>query len=325
VATRVYTSGFAGRTASLIGGIIAVPLVAIAVPLVLLQQILGIRDSEVLIGVCIAIAVVGGLWLLAHVFVTGVVRFETDAQTVRLRRGLRVTNEWQRAGTVFTSLVERQSYNGIPTGATRTVYATTAHKRTEVLARWFGAAVFSDLMADLAPVRDEQQPPPAAGSRTFTLTPGKGARGPFATVLLAVLVGALAATAYFLFTDVGELEAVIVIGSAALLAVVVAAVALGAARRRVARTPSSITVTGSTIQVGSQVLYFGQLASIEVTPPSYSGSRRTLELVEKIGTRTSYLLGTAGAAGASAFPEYAEFVELLGRVAPAGAVRFDLR
>jgi len=84
-------------------------------------------------------------------------------------------------------------------------------------------------------------------------------------------------------------------------------------------------VTPSTLQIDDTTLYYGQLASIELTPPSYSGNRRTLALVEKIGTRTVYALGAAPVKGVQAFADYDEFVELLGRVAPAGVVRFDLR
>lgn len=332
---RVYASGLAGRVAALVGGIVAVPLVAIGVPLILLQQILGIRDSKLLIAVSVGILIVGGLWLLVHVFITGPIRFETDARSVRLRKGLRVTNEWQRAATVFGSLVTRQTTNGIPSGSQRVVYATTANERVEVPARWFSAKSFNDLMADLSPVAalsDAAEPAaqPAERSRTFTLDPrASRLRGPVravVAVLTVVFFASLAFFAVYLVTDpTSDPEALYFIAAIALFVLIVVAIVSISGRRRSARIPKSITVTPSTLQVDEQVLYWGQLASVEVTPPSYSGNRRTIALVEKVGTRTAYQLGSGNPAGASVFPEYAEFVDLLARAAPTGVVRFDLR
>lgn len=332
---RVYASGFAGRIAALVGGIVAVPLVGIGVPLIVLQQILDVRDSKVLIAVSIGIMVVGALWVLVHVFVTGPIRFETDARSVRLRRGLRVTNEWQRAATVFGSLVTRQTTNGIPSGSQRVIFATTANERVEVPARWFSATAFNDLMADLAPLTApagtaEPALPALDRSRTFTLDPSSSRlRGPVravvAVLLVVFFVSIGAFVVYLVSDDSTDPEAVVFLAAVALFVAIVVGIVAVAGRRRVARIPGSITVTPSTLQVDGQTLYYGQLASIELTPPSYSGNRRTLTLVEKVGTRSGYQLGSAGAAGARVFPDYAEFVDLLGRAAPTGIVRFDLR
>ena len=332
---RVYASGIAGRIAALVGGAVAVPLVAIGLPLVVLQQILGIREQRILIGVCVGILVVGGIWVLVHVFVTGPVRFDTDAQTVRLRRGFRVTNEWQRAGTVFGSLVTRQSTNGIPTGSLRKIFATTAGERIEVPATWFSARTFNDLMADLAPVG--ALPADAAAtastterSRTFALNPKAGSlQGTVRSVVIVLLVGvflSLGVFAWLLVSDpTSDPEALVFVVAIALFVTIVVLIVWISGRRRAARMPAAITVTPSTLQIDDTTLYYGQLASIELTPPSYSGNRRTLALVEKIGTRTVYALGAAPVKGVQAFADYDEFVELLGRVAPAGVVRFDLR
>jgi hypothetical protein len=332
---RVYASGVVGRIGALLAGVVAVPLVAVGVPLILLQQILHIRDSKILIAVCVGILVVGGVWLVVHVFVTGPVRFETDARSVRLRRGLRVTNEWQRAATVFGSLVTRQTTNGIPSGSQRVVFATTANERVEVPARWFSATAFNDLMADLAPVSAlsdavEAEATPAERSRTFTLDPHAGRmRRPVRIVVGVLLAVFFVSTglfaAYLVGDETRDPEALVFLAATALFVAVVVLVAAVAGRRRVARIPKSITVSGSTLRVDGQTLYWGQLASIELTPPTYSGNRRRLTLVEKIGTRTSYQLGAATGAAKSAFADYAEFVDLLGRSAPDGTVRFDLR
>ena len=329
---RVYSSGFAGRIGALVAGIVAVPLVAIVVPLVVLKDMLDIGNSRILIAVCVGILVVGGVWVLVHVFVTGPIRFETDARSVRLRRGLRVTNEWQRDTTAFGSLVTRQSTNGIPSGSIRKVFATTATERVEIPARWFGAKTFNDLMADLAPVgaSDAVAATPAERSRTFELDPRAARpRGPVRAVVIALIVlffGSVLVFAYLLIADgTADPEALVFLVATAVFVLLVALVAWLVGRRRIARIPRSITVTPSTIQVDGQTLYYGQLSSIEVTPPGYSGNRRVLTLIEKVGTRTTYQLGAGDTAKVSAFPGYAEFVDLLGRAAPAGVMRFDLR
>jgi len=331
-AAMVYSSGIAGRLAALIGGVIAVPLAAVAIPLIGLREMFNIRNSELLIAVCVGILVIGGLWVLLHVFVTGPIRFETDAQSVRLRRGLRVTNEWQRATTDFASLVTRQSTNGIPSGSVRTIYATTAHERVAVPARWFGTARFNDLMADLAPLSAEA-PSMTLGERshTFELDPSasrlQGTRRSIVIVVLAGFLISLGVVAFFLVTDpFADPVALVFVAAVGILVALVVLIVVAVSRRRTARIPRSISVTTSTLQVGDQVLYYTQLASIELTPPSYSGRARRLTVVEKQGARTSYLLGPgASAVGVPVFEDYAEFVEMLGRVAPAGVVRFDLR
>ena len=332
---RVYSSGIGGRVAALVVGIVAVPLVAIGAPLLLLQQILHVRDSKLLIAVSVGIMIVGGLWVLVHVFVTGPIRFDTDARSVRLRRGLRVTNEWQRAATVFGSLVTRQTTNGIPSGSQRVVYATTANERVEVPARWFSAKAFNDLMADLAPITApgvvaEGGQASAERSHTFTLDPQASRVQKPLRVVIGVLVAAFFVAigvfaVYLVSDDTTDPEAVVFLAAVALFVAIVVLIVAVAGRRCVARIPKSITVNGSTLQVDGQVLYWGQLASVELTPPSYSGNRRQLTLVEKVGTTTGYQLGSGAAAAKPVFADYAHFVELLGRSAPEGTVRFDLR
>lgn len=179
---RVYASGIAGRLSALVAGIVAVPLVAIGFPLVVLDGMLDIHSSKILIPVCVGIAVVGGLWVLVHAFVTGPVRIETDDATVRVRKGLRVAHEWRRDGTTFRSVVVRQRTNGLPSGSTRTIVAATAGpvgiEQVEVVCRWFTAATFTAAMADLAPVKQRLAEPVtgAARSRVFTIPPGAGRR-----------------------------------------------------------------------------------------------------------------------------------------------------
>lgn len=329
--TRSYASGLGGRIGAFVVGVLAVPLVGIGFPLLVLDNWLDIRDSKILIAVCVGILVIGWLWVLVHVFVTGPIRFETDAATVRLRRGLRVTNEWSRAGTVFSSLVVRNSTNGIPSGSTRTLIAVTPTERVEVPARWFSAAAFNDLMADVAPVSAPADPGvPSVTTRDFTLDPRATRLRPVPRVIVTVLivgfVVALAIAAYFIATEPSaDVEALYFIAAIALFTVIVVAIVYASGRRRASKIPSRITVTGSTIQVDGRATYFAQLQTVELTPPGYSGNLRSMTLVEKTGQRTSYALGAGSTARTSVFPDYAEFVDLLGRVAPARLVRFDLR
>jgi len=328
--TRVYASGIAGRLAALLTGVVAVPLIAFGVPALVLREMLGIRESRLLIAVCVGILVVGGVWVLVHVFVTGPIRFETDARTVRLRRGLRVSNEWQRADTSFASLVERQSTNGIPTGAARKLFATTATERTEVLCRWFSASTFNDLMADLAPVGAAPPEAPVAGAhRTFALDPRAGALGATGRAVVTVLVvGVLVAfgvVAWFAATDPAvDSEALVFAGAAALFVVLVVLIAGISARRRRSRIPSSISVDGSTLQIDGRTFYFTQLERVSITPPTYSGNLRRLVVVESSGAKSAFALGSTARATAAVFPDYAEFVDRLAAAAPAGVVRFDL-
>jgi len=326
--TRSYASSLGSRVGALLGGLIVVPLVAIGVPL-LLREVLRIRDSKVLIAVCISILVIGALWVIVHVFVTGPVRIETDPATVRLRRGLRHTNEWPRATTVFSSLVVRNSTNGIPTGANRTMIATTALERTEVPCTWFSAATFNDLMADLAPVSEGLEPVDAPGStRDFVLDPAatrlRGMPRVIVTVLLAGFFVVLAISAYFVTLTPVDGEALIFIAAIGLMAVLVVAIVFITGRRRASRIPRRIVVTGSTIQVDDRAMNFGQLASIVLTPPAYSGKLRKMTLVETAGQRTTYALGAANPGRTPVFADYEEFVALVGRNAAPGSVRFDL-
>ena len=329
--TRVYASGLGGRIGAFVVGLIAVPLVAVGFPLVVLNNWLDIRDSKILIPVCVGILVVGWVWLLVHIFVTGPIKVETDAASVRLRRGLRVTNEWSRSSTVFSSLVVRNSTNGIPSGSTRTFIAVTPTERVEVPARWFSATTFNDLMADVAPVSAVPDPDaPAVTTRDFALDPRATRLRPVPRVIVTVLivgfVFALAIAAYFIATEPSaDVEALYFIAAIALFTVIVVAIVYASGRRRASKIPSRITVTGSTIQVDGRAAYFGQLQRIELTPPGYSGNLRSMTLVEKTGQRSTYALGAGSTARASVFPQYGEFVDLLGRVAPAGLVRFDLR
>ncbi|GAB2453332.1 putative membrane protein [Conyzicola lurida] len=329
--TRSYASGLGGRIGAFVVGVLAVPLVGIGFPLLVLNNWLDIRDSKILIAVCVSILVIGWLWVLVHVFVTGPIKFETDAATVRLRRGLRVTNEWSRAGTVFSSLVVRNSTNGIPSGSTRTLIAVTPTERVEVPARWFSASAFNDLMADVAPVSAMPAPDvPSVTTRDFTLDPRATRLSPVPRVIVTVLivgfVVALAIAAYFIATEPSaDVEALYFIAAIALFTVIVVAIVYVSGRRRASKIPSRIAVTGSTIQVDGRATYFAQLQTVELTPPGYSGNFRSMTLVEKTGQRTTYALGAGSTARTSVFPDYAEFVDLLGRVAPAGLVRFDLR
>ncbi len=148
---RVYSSGVAGRAGALVGGVIAVPLVAIGVPLVI-RDVFNFRDSKVLIGTVVVIAVLGGLLLIRSVFITGPVRVQTDATEVRFLRGRRVIHRWARADAHFSSLVVRESTNGVRSGTKRNLIVFTERERTELLCQWFTAQTFNDLMADLAPV-----------------------------------------------------------------------------------------------------------------------------------------------------------------------------
>jgi len=330
--TRVYKSGIAGRIAAFVSGLVVVPLVAFGVPAIVLRDILGIRESRLLIAVCVGILVLGWLWVLVHVFVTGPLRFETDATTVRLRRGLRVSNEWRRADTAFASLVERQSTNGIPTGAARKLFATTATERTEVFCRWFSASTFTDLMADLSPVGPVDVTDGAAvapAHRTFALDPRAGAlRGVGRAILIALVVGALAVfglIASLVVTDpTADPEAVLFAGAVTVFVVLVVVIAAVSARRRRARIPSSISLDGSTLRIDARTFYFSQLERLSVTPPSYSGNLRRLVVVENTGAKSTYSLGSTARASAAVFPDYQEFVDRLAAVAPAGVVRFDL-
>jgi len=331
-ATRTYSSAWGGRLVSLLTGVVGVPLLAVGLTKLVLELMLDINDSKILIAVCVAILVIGGVWLLVHVFVTGPIRFETDARSVRLRKGPRVTNEWQRDSTIFASLVERQSTNGVPSGSVRKVFATTSAERTEVVCRWFAASTFNDLMADLSPVGAPTGDPAVSvgAPRSFTLDPRAGrptgARRATSIVLLSVAVLGLLIGWIYLISE-SQNDPVFLAFTAIFVSVLllVVVVAFGVRRRRAARIPKSITVTGATVQFDGTALYFAQLSSIELTPPGYSGNARRIVLVEKTGTRTSYPLGGAATRGGAVFADYDEFVGLLGRLAPAGLVRFDLR
>ena len=331
-ATRTYSSAWGGRLVSLLTGVVGVPLLAVGLTKLVLELMLDIDDSKILIAVCVAILVIGGVWLLVHVFVTGPIRFETDARSVRLRKGPRVTNEWQRDSTIFASLVERQSTNGVPSGSVRKVFATTSAERTEVVCRWFTASTFNDLMADLSPVGAPTGAPaaPADAPRSFALDPRAdrptGARRAASIVLLSVaLLGLLIGWIYLIVESQNDpaFLAFTAIFVAVLLPIVL--IALGVRRRRAARIPKIITVTGATVQIDDTALYFAQLSNIELTPPGYSGNARRMVIVEKTGTRTAFPLGGAAAQGGAVFADYDEFVALLGRLAPTGLVRFDLR
>lgn len=334
-AVRTYSSGAAGRIATLLIGVVAVPLLAVGIPKLVLDVMLGISDSSILIAVCVALLVAGGVWLLVHVFVTGPIRFETDAHSVRLRKGPRVTNEWQRDSTLFASFVERQSTYGVPSGSVRKIFATTSAERTEVACRWFSASMFNDLMADLSPVggtaaSTQQSVGRTDGARSFTLDPRAGRatggrRAAWIILLVLALAGFLVGVAYLVVDSRDDPAFLVGLGVFAAVLLLVTAVGVGIRRRRAGRIPTTIVVTGSTLQVDGAALYFAQLASIELTPPGYSGSARRLVVVEKVGTRTRYPLGAAVTRGTAPFAEYDEFVQLLGRVAPAGLVRFDLR
>ena len=329
-ATRTYSSAWGGRLVSLLTGVVGVPLLAVGLTKLVLELMLDINDSKILIAVCVAILVIGGVWLLVHVFVTGPIRFETDARSVRLRKGPRVTNEWQRDSTIFASLVERQSTNGVPSGSVRKVFATTSAERTEVVCRWFAASTFNDLMADLAPVGAAPPEASVAGAhRTFALDPRAGALGATGRAVVTVLVvGVLVAfgvVAWFVATDPAvDSEALVFAGAAALFVVLVVLIAGISARRRRSRIPSSISVDGSTLQIDGRTFYFTQLERVSITPPTYSGNLRRLVVVESSGAKSAFALGSTARATAAVFPDYAEFVDRLAAAAPAGVVRFDL-
>jgi hypothetical protein len=328
-ATRTYSSGAAGRVRALIAGVVAVPIAAYVIPALLLGEALEIRNSRILIAVCVGILVVGGLWVLAHVLVIGVVTFETDERSVRLRRGGRVRNEWDRSSTWFTSFVERQTMYGVPVGSTRKVFATTESERVEVVCRWFSAATFNDLMADLAPVSAQEAPAAERQStRTFRLDPSaSGLRRTGRSVVIILALVALAGIGVSAYIVAGETYVVesnlVFLGVAALVVPFLVALAFVSSRVRVSRVPASVGVTGSAIEIDQTAHHFAQLRSISLTPPSYSMNSRRLVLVGATGQRTAVSLGM-GYGMKSVFPEYDEFVEALGRVAPPGLVRFDL-
>jgi hypothetical protein len=329
-ATRSYSSGVAGRIGALVGGLIAVPIAAYAIPALLLGELLEVKDNRILIATFIGVLIVGGVWLLVHVFVTGPVRFVTDERYVRLRRGGRVRNVWERDTTQFASFVQRESMNGIPAGSVRRVIASTASERVDVLCRWFTASTFNDLLNDIAPVVHLDDPAISSGvDRTFQLDPaasGLRRTGRSVVIVLALLslVGiAVAAyvTAGATYVDESELVFLAIMAVVVLLLVVVA---FASSRRRVSKVPSTLRVTSSAIEIDRVAHNFAQLTSIVLTPPSYSMNTRTMVLVGTTGERTRVSLGS-GYGMRSVFVDYESFVEMLQFVAPGGLVRFDLR
>jgi hypothetical protein len=329
-ATRSYSSGIAGRIGALVGGLVAVPIVAYALPALLLGEALDVKDNRILIATFIGVLVVGGVWVLVHVFVTGPVRFVTDARYVRLHRGGRVRNVWERDETTFASFVQRESMNGMPAGSTRRVIASTTAERVDVLCRWFTASTFNDLMNDIAPVIHLDDPGISSGvDRTFKLDPaasGLRRTGRSVVIILALLslvALGVAASVVAGATYVDEAE-LLFLGGMAVVVLLLVVIAFASSRRRVSKVPSTVRVSSSAIQIDQVAYNLAQLSSIVLTPPSYSMNSRTMVLVATTGERTKVSLGS-GYGMKSVFADYGEFVEMLQFVAPDGLVRFDLR
>jgi hypothetical protein len=98
-------------------------------------------------------------------------------------------------------------------------------------------------------------------------------------------------------------------------------------RRRVDRMPRRITVTPSGLQIDQSMFHYSQLSSVVATPPGYETAAKRITLVASTGERSRFDLTPGGTADIRyrTLPRYAEFVEALGRTAPVGLVRFDLR
>ena len=303
-----YGPSLSGRVGALIGGLLLTVVLSIAIPKLLIEGILEIRTQSVLVG-CLALVLVAGTVLtIVRVFVTGPVTVRTTPTQVSLHRAGRQRETWDRATTAFASFVIRESTNGIPTGATRKLIATTAGERVETALPWFSAKTFNALIADVAPLvpaaPSSSTPVPTSSTGTFALNHSAAQRS--RAVLLVILAIALLAAAAFVVLGVTEMQGdmiLLIVGSALVLVVLCA----GAILLRGTRVPRQVTVSQSALTFDDRVFPLGQLSGIIATPAGYQNARgRRVTLLDTTGRRTVIGLG---AAGTRVFPDYEQYLE----------------
>ena len=304
-----YGPSIGGRVGALIGGLFLTVILSVAIPKLLIEGVLEIRTQSILVGCLALILVAGTVLTIVRVFVTGPVTVRTTPTQVSLHRAGRQRETWERANTSFASFVIRESTNGIPTGATRKLIATTAGERVETALPWFSAKTFNALIADVAPLVPASPtsftPTPTVSSGSFTLN--HSAAGRTRIVVLVILGIGLAAAAAFVAIGVTEMSldmTLLIVGSGLVLIVVIA----GAVLLRGSRVPRQVTVSQSALTFDDRVFPLGQLVGIVATPAGYENARgRRVTLVGTTGRRTVIGLG----AGKRVFPEYEHYLEAI--------------
>ena len=304
-----YSSSVGGRVRAFIVGILITVVLAIAAPFLLHEAGVSRVQSELLGASAIAVAVIGLLWTLVHVFVTGPVSITTSPTHVQLTRGRRVRENWARAETGFSSFVIRQSTNGVKTGSVRKLIAHTAREQVEVVLPWFSAETYNALIADVAPLvpTGPGAPPVARVVPTTSFAIQRSStRLTVRLVAIAVALAVLAVVIGFIVLEVdASVPAIPLAAAGALLLFAVIAVPIVRAERAI---PRAITVGQSTLQFDDRVFSVAQLSAVRATPAGYTDQRRSIALTETTGRTTVLPLGHAND---KSFPDYAELVEAI--------------
>ncbi len=328
---RVYSSGYLGRVRTLFGGLFGTAITAIIVPKLFLDEWMRIHDQKILVGCLVLILVVGTGMTLSRVFLTGPVRIITTPSKVEVHRGGRLRGSWPRATTDFSSFVLRTTTNGVPSGTTRKVIATTATERVETVCTWFSPADFNALVADISPVLPSYTAPgggeaaqvgyraaptaapAAATSGHYAIDHSRLRRGrTIAIVTLTVFFVLAISIGYIsLVTHDRTTFELIVIAGIVVLVLAGPVVLVRSLRQR--GIPYSIWVSPSTLQFDNHTFSVADFSSITATPPSYTTGMRSIILIGNSGQRTKIPLGGADHSqkATAPFTDYDDFVRTL--------------
>lgn len=332
---RTFGPSIAGRIGVFVVGSLVSAALIIWLVFPLLDDLVRLRgDARPL--TAIALITVTTAFFAAQAFWFGYLRVVVTDDLVEVCRGGKAVHTWPRASTTFGSYVVRQSTNGIPSGATRTLIAANEGGETRIPLGGYSAATFSALIALLRPIETDTAPTDAdevrvaAGSSTSTqFRPDSSKLRKRGAILLWVLVAAVVVTALVAFALIeSDPFTAIVVGSAVPLILIVGLVVVGISQSRInRRVPNLITVGSTAIIVDEHTFPYDSVRSIRLTPPTYTNSARRLEIVEESGRRHRYLLGMNSSSPVADFlPTYPDLVRAVASAASRrpGLVAYDL-
>ncbi|MGJ0389987.1 hypothetical protein [Microbacterium sp. CGR1] len=221
---------------------------------------------------------------------------------------------FDRATTGFRSKITEHRTNGIRSGITRALIIHNGGREITVELAGFTRATFNDLMAMLNPIASPPTADPVAAAReraqlpsSFTVDSSGERRlvsgltiGAVVLLIVAALVGALAASPGFLD---GELSALVLVVPLAGVAGIGLAIGAFQRRRVLKAIPARITVSHHGIRFDDVDLPFAQLTRIWLTPAGYPVRRIRFE--RAAGRATSHVLGSPRV---QMTPEYTAFL-----------------
>lgn len=300
-----------------------------------------------IVGVLIAIIAAIAVFIMLN----GLRRVVVTDTAVEIRNPFRVVHAFPRTTTRFSTHVLKRTTNGIPSGTTRSLVASTGGTETSIALGSMSRSTFNEMFALINssqiaqragaqqhaqgfakpdPISGATRPAAAPAARTFTSNPASAQ--PQRTTGAAIGgIGVVAAVfgLWARFAGGGMIDSTIALACIMIgVGIAIAGVLmLVRAAAQAHRTPRSVEVTSQALVIDGQLYPYAGMSRIWVSPTSYA--KRRLRLVSSTGSGTVKTFDFGGSAGKpekQLFPEWDLFVGLLERATAGypGLIAYDL-